>query len=176
MNEEINIVNCTFNSCLGSDLCIGLNFVCYGIEFMTQNFSFENNTMIGLKIIESNFYIGVINCKTKFNLKMTNDRFINNSCSSLYGGGSGLFFKNLAKLQLFNCTFNGNEAIQNTKVSRPIESLDHFYNGDGGGIQLGFICSESEYDVIFDSCVFKNNKAQRHGGAIALQTQASVQI
>lgn len=51
-----------------------------------------------------------------------------------------------------------------------------YYNGDGGAIQLGYICKMNDMNVQFEGCDFINNKAIRHGGALAIQTYYMVTI
>lgn len=51
-----------------------------------------------------------------------------------------------------------------------------YYNGDGGGIQIGFHTGMQNVGVIFNGFNFTGNRAERHGGAIAIQTAQKVEI
>ncbi|KAK8895454.1 hypothetical protein M9Y10_023918 [Tritrichomonas musculus] len=82
----------------------------------------------------------------------------------------------ISELLFDDCFFIGNQAKQDKSVSRPIEDGYSYYNGDGGAIQIGCQNSMKKLSVIFNHCEFKNNKAFRHGGAIAIQTIKDVQI
>lgn len=101
---------------------------------------------------------------------MNNVSFINNVCSSVYGGGVGIMFSNIDKrLHFKGCKFNSNIAKQDMSARRPGQpSKGDYYNGDGGGIQLGYTCEMNDMEVIFEGCTFIGNKAERHGGFIKL--------
>lgn len=71
-------------------------------------------------------------------------------CDSLYVGGNGIKFIGMNQLTFVDCRFVGNGAVQNFDFERPTQiSKKPYYNGDGGGIQLGYICSTNNYNVMF---------------------------
>ncbi|KAK8860773.1 hypothetical protein M9Y10_012439 [Tritrichomonas musculus] len=49
-------------------------------------------------------------------------------------------------------------------------------NGDGGALQLCYICKMNDMNVYFGDCIFKGNRAHRNGAAIAVQTYYDVTI
>ncbi len=51
-----------------------------------------------------------------------------------------------------------------------------YKSGDGGGLQFGFTQSTFKSNLEFNKCEFRNNKAVRHGGALAIQTVGTVTI
>ena len=68
--------------------------------------------------------------------------------------------KNVSKLLFNKCYFINNEARQDLSIYRPSEpNKKNYYNGDGGGIQLGYFCDTSYMDITFDNCIFENNLA-----------------
>lgn len=123
-------------------------------------------------------YFGLINCKNQINEMIVEKmNLTNNTCDSLYGGGVGFLFMGISTLRFNNCYLKKNKAIQNKSTSRPNqENGISYYNGDGGGIQLGYFCLTNEMNIIFNECFFGHNMAQRHGGAISIQTTKEVKI
>ncbi|KAK8871920.1 hypothetical protein M9Y10_007666 [Tritrichomonas musculus] len=171
-SDKITIIGCTFDSCTGIDN------KCFDIISNSRVFTFENN------IIKNNIgtghsnYFGTFNLNKKIaNFELFNISFVNNVCNSLYGGGIGIQFLGIAQLNFNKCEFKENSAKQDNTKSRPTQNADQqYYNGDGGGIQLGYICTMNSINVLFLECTFTSNHAQRHGGAIAIQTSMLVEI
>ena len=159
------------------DSCSSINNNCFDFSISPTSFAFKNSVLKGMKGTGCNNYLGSLTFNNQFSLVLQNISFIDNSFKSLYGGGIGLMFKGLSQLQFDNCNFVNNEAIQDTTTSRPNEeSKPPYFNGDGGAIQLGYICSMRDMKVIFSKCDFERNKAQRHGGAISIQTLNTVEL
>ena len=123
-------------------------------------------------------YFGYINGYSIINeLTINRMHFINNVGKSMFGGGCPLLFYEINNLKFVSCYFTGNKAEQDSTISRPVPSADsHYYNGEGGAIQLGYLCPLNNINVKFDLCEFSKNSAYRHGGAIAIQTLGSVDI
>lgn len=171
-NNEITINQCIFDSCKGIDN------KCFDISTYTYKLFFQNNIIQNTKGTECNSYFGTINCNNKIvTFEVRNISFISNLCDSLYGGGTGIKFTGINQLAFVDSCFIGNGAVQNYDVGRPIQvSKKPYYNGDGDGIQLGYICSTNNYNVLFQQCTFNKNHAQRHCGAIAIQTTGTVEI
>lgn len=172
--EAISIVNTVF------DDCVGTNTRCFQICFYTTDFTFRNNVFQNLKESGNNGYFLRLDCN--FVLSATvfeNITFQNNRCNSDYGGGSGIWITNTPTIQFSNCHFINNVAMRspNGRDKYPTEPIERvYYSGDGGAIQYGF--SDTIYNVTmeFVGCVFRNNGAVRHGGALALQTVRDVII
>ncbi|KAK8892681.1 hypothetical protein M9Y10_029921 [Tritrichomonas musculus] len=171
-NHELTINKCTFESCNGTDP------KCFKIILNWLNFKFENNVIKNNRGTGCSDYIGSIECMDQMNsLEIVNNSFVNNVCESLYGGGIGIKISGIEYLSFIGCTFDNNTAKQNKETSRPIQrSKSPYYNGDGGCIQIGYVCMFNNFFISFDKCYFKNNKAERHGGAIAIQTIWDVNI
>lgn len=107
---------------------------------------------------------------------MENITFLNNVCDCLYGG-VGLHLGGIGDLSFVNCNFTNNSVKQNKELSRATDKEDtSYYNGDGGAIQIGYICTMNQFDITFDECEFVNNHAHRHGGALSIQTIKNVNI
>lgn len=171
-SNPIKVSNCIF------DKCNGKNYSFFEIFIMTELFSIENILISNSKRYQCNNYGGIINCNNEISiLELTNITFANNTYASLYGGGVGIMIENVSKLLFNKCYFINNEARQDLSIYRPSEpNKKKYYNGDGGGIQLGYFCDTSYMDITFDNCIFENNRAERHGGAIAIQTLGKVDI
>ncbi|WP_334089872.1 hypothetical protein, partial [Helicobacter typhlonius] len=93
------------------------------------------------------------------------------------GGGIGLKLNNINNVLLNDCKFENNCAKQDKSQSRPTLSEDPlYYNGDGGAIQIGYYRESENMVVSFYECNFIKNKAQRHGGAISIQTLKDITI
>lgn len=76
-----------------------------------------------------------------------------------------------------NCYFTNNSALQDKSIKRSSQYDElPYYNGDGSAFQIGHLCSSNNIKVKFYRCHFNQNKAQRHGGAISLQTLNNVEI
>lgn len=134
-----------------------------------------------IHVITNNANLNGYTCKFDFdsdyNFAINNVSFIKNQCNCFYGGGAWFYIEGISSLSFSNCKFLNNKAIQNTLISRPSQYENiPYYNGDGGGIQLGYSCDMNNMDVKFENCEFKNNEAYRHGGALAIQTLKNVQI
>ena len=124
-----------------------------------------------------NGYFGLLSFDNKDKLEIKNLTLTENQCNSLYGGGSGLLFSGINEITFTECNFISNTAKQTLDGERPTPSSgEKYYNGDGGGFQIGYSPLYYNVDLIFDTCTFKGNKAFRHGGGLALQTAKTVTI
>lgn len=166
----ITIDTCVFDSCKGNDN------KCFYLLTETQQLNFQNCVLQNLVGTGVNSYFGTFDVKDQRPYYLINISFINNVCDSLYGGGSGIKFIEFGSLFITDCKFINNTAKQNKSASRPSKNGKDYYNGDGGAIQLGYFCKIYDMDVQFSECIFKNNRAQRHGGAIAAQIYHGLSI
>lgn len=165
--ESVVFDNCSSNQ----------SFLCFNISLMTSNLLLSRSVIQNTLSNRCDVYFGSIQTNNKTHeLILTNWSFINNTCKSLYGGGIGTLFDGIESLIFDKCCFKNNTSKQDLSKSRTAENEASYYNGDGGGIQLGYSCSLSDFDVAFKFCKFENNKADRHGGAIAIQTLRTVSI
>lgn len=164
--------NCVFEQC-----CSNRFFVCFNLSLMTNYFELNDNVVQNSTSDGCDVYIGNININHQISqLKLSNWTFQNNVCKSLYGGGIGVTFSGIECLVFDGCSFIENKARQDKSKSRSFINGTNYYNGDGGGIQLGYSCSFCDFDVRFEFCNFSYNEADRHGGAIALKTLRTVSI
>lgn len=163
-----NITQCIFDSCQ----YVESKSACYNLDFTRPaTVIFENNLICN---IESSERIMIIDANDKIEqVEFRNVSLINNTCYSHLGGGSGIVFRQVPYVIFTDCIF-----INNTAKQKNIPLVVDFawYNGDGGGIQIGFYCDSNEAAVKFDRCIFRENKADKHGGAISIQTLSTVEI
>ena len=176
-SKIISITDCAFDSCYspGSVYSLGIQ-----IELKT-NLKFDGNEIKNINGPDNDVCIVKIDTNNKVgNVDIENVKFTNNTCYSLYGGGSGFQIRNSASITFYNCSITNNKARKcitpRLSSSDLFNSREDYHNGDGGGIQIGFGCTMNEVLVKFENCSFKDNKAERHGGAIAIQTLKSVEI
>lgn len=176
VHKDLPIVidNCMFDSCLGS------NKRCFDVSTYTNNIQFKNTLIQNMPATDRNGYILSFECNNNLEtFVFENITFLNNRCSSDYGGGSGIWITDVKNMEFKDCHFIGNTALKDStpRDKVPLGATESvYYQGDGGGFQYGF--SETIYDInmIFDNCEFRENKAVRHGGALALQTVGTVEI
>lgn len=160
----------TVKYCVFDD-CASLNIKCFDILVNTRYFTFNNNVDQNNKGNGYDNYFGSIACNDEIvTFEISNLTFINNTCKSLYGGGSGLQLKRIQQITFDECVFINNMAQQDTSMSWPTKGSSQYFNGDGGGLQIGYFCTFNEENILFQDCKFINNSAHRHGGAIAIQT------
>ena len=176
--NEISITDCVFDSCYSQSK----NVYTLGIQIQQQtSIIFNGNEIKNIQGTNNDVCIVSIDTNGKVgNLDIHNIRFVDNTCYSLYGGGTGIKIQKAEKISFYNCSFINNKArkcnIPRSSIYTLYNSNEDYYNGDGGGIQIGFECSTNEVLVTFEKCIFKDNKAERHGGAIAIQTLRTVEI
>ena len=168
----ISITECTF------DECYGYNHRCFHLDIYSTSFVFKNNIIQNMIEAGRMSYFGSINIHDKNrNFELENITFINNRCNSEYSGGTGLWITGVDTITFVNCKFINNTALAtNITRSHTPDDLDSYYPGDGGAIQYGFSPTISDVNLVFTDCLFYQNKAIRHGGAIAIQTQKKVEI
>ena len=157
------------------DECENVNKRCFDLAVKTSAFTFSNNVIQNMIARGNSGYFGVISLTNANNFVLDNFTLINNECNSDYGGGSGLWITGTSKITFERCNFINNVALKSPSARKQSPGFDYF-SGDGGGIQYGFTASISNVDMIFNNCVFRENKAVRHGGAIAIQTKKTVEI
>lgn len=110
-------------------------------------------------------------------LEFVNITFLNNTSNSLYGGGSGVHIEGVSELFIIECDFQNNKASQESSISLSSKSYDNdLFNGNGGGFQIGRNCKTNGINISFENCIFRNNKADQHGGAISIQTTSTITI
>lgn len=166
----------TVKYCVFDD-CASLNIKCFDILVNTRYFTFNNNVDQNNKGNGYDNYFRSIDCNDEIvTFEISNLTFINNTCKSLYGGGSGLQLKRIQQITFDECVFINNMAQQDTSMSRPTKGSSQYFNGDGGGLQIGYFCTFNEENILFQDCKFINNSAHRHGGAIAIQNIGLVKI
>ena len=171
LNNEILIDYCTFDSCLAP------TNKCFDFVISTLTFTFRNSVVKNMIGTGENSYFGSFSHSSKNSIYLQNITFVDNIGNSLYGGGAAFEFIGISQLNLVKCNFTNNKANQNRDASRPKqENQKDYYNGDGGAIQLGYSCQMNDMNVLFSECIFINNKASRHGGALAIQTHTIVTI
>lgn len=170
--NSITISNCIFDNCENENQrCFQIN------KQASTTITFENNIIRNMIERGRSGYFGIINGNNRAStITITNLTLANNSCNSDYGGGSGLWIQNVGKLIFDRCNFINNTALSTTtsRIQRP--SNKNYYPGDGGGIQYGFTASIYDIELHFTECLFRDNKATRHGGAIAVQMNNNVEI
>ena len=172
--DPVVIINCTFDN---SECRNNINR-CFLLSTYTESFTFTNITIQNMIERGNTGYSGVININNALDtFVIDNLKLINNSCNSDYCGGSGLWIVKTNKILFNNCSFINNAVLKspNSRTIKPVGQTEYF-SGDGGGIQYGFTTSLSNHDIIFNECLFRQNKAVRHGGAIALQMIQAVEI
>ncbi|KAK8844287.1 hypothetical protein M9Y10_024498 [Tritrichomonas musculus] len=170
--STIKINNCTFEECTGD------NTRCFSLTLKSDSsLTFEDVVIQKMKESGPNGYFGLLSFDNKDKLEIKNLTLTENQCNSLYGGGSGLLFSGINEITFTECNFISNTAKQTLDGERPTPSSgEKYYNGDGGGFQIGYSPLYYNVDLIFDTCTFKGNKAFRHGGGLALQTAKTVTI
>lgn len=169
-SNTVAINGCTFDDWNGQDN------KCFYLLIETFTISFKNCVIQNMKEGSTEGYIGVFNTKELTQLVLENISFINNRCDSLYGGWIGIKFIELGSLLFRECKFINNYAITNKSASRPSLGNKEYFNGDGGALQLGSICGMNDMQVHFMDCTFKGKRANKHGGAISIQTYDMVYI
>lgn len=176
--NKISITNCKINDCYSANRPYTL-----GIQIQQKSTSliFEDNEISEIKPPNSDNCILYIDTKKRFSdVAIRNCLFYDNVCYCYYGGGSGVQIIDAENITFQNCSFTNNQAKQTQNQRTPAIELygsnEEYKNGDGGGIQIGFGCNMNEVDVTFNKCNFSENKAQRHGGAISIQTLKKVEI
>ena len=174
LNDPITIENCIFDNCESTNN----NNRCMSITAYTTSITFDNNTIQNMQEQGNSGYSVVFTLKTKVSTFIINEmNFLDNRCNSDYGGGSGLWITGTDKIEFNNCEFINNIALKSpNKRNQYPTGYNEYFTGDGGGIQYGFSQSISNVDLTFEGCLFRQNKAVRHGGAIAIQTQKTVEI
>lgn len=170
----IVIDNCMFDSCLGH------NKRCFDVSTYTNNIQFKNTLIQNMPATDRNGYILSFGCNYFLEtFVFENITFLNNRCSSDYGGGSGIWVTDVENIEFKNCHFIGNTALKDStpRDKVPLGATESvYYQGDGGGFQYGFSNTIYDVNMFFDNCEFRENKAVRHGGALALQTVGTVEI
>lgn len=170
----VSVMQCLFDSCTVNSQS------CFYIYTQTSSFVFKDITVKNTKLTGCDNYLGRFILNGHYTLTMTNVSFNNIACSSLFGGGTGMAFSGISELVFDKCDFVNNEAHQDRSESRPIAIKDAdqtpYYNGDGGAIQIGCQTETAGMIVRFKNCNFNNNKAARHGGALAIQTIKEIEL
>ena len=172
--SEFAVTSSVFDSC-GSDTMNYLNLALGQPSLIT----FENNVISNIVRNEGQkFTLYMTADRNIQELQLTNVSFINNSCCSLFGGGVGLYIEKTISILFFDCKFINNKAgSDNSNRNSMLSEIDPNYRaGDGGGVQLGFLRNLKESAIKFEQCEFRDNKAIRHGGALAIQTTSTVEI
>ncbi|KAK8878570.1 hypothetical protein M9Y10_005350 [Tritrichomonas musculus] len=170
----VSVMQCLFDSCTVNSQS------CFYIYTQTSSFVFKDITVKNTKLTGCDNYLGRFILNGHYTLTITNVSFNNIACSSLFGGGIGMAFSGISELVFDKCYFVKNEAHQDRSESRPIAIKDAdqtpYYNGDGGAIQIGCQTETAGMIVRFKNCNFNNNKAARHGGALAIQTIKEIEL
>ncbi|KAK8848039.1 protein polyglutamylation [Tritrichomonas musculus] len=117
-------------------------------------------------------YFGSIDCNNALqNMVLRNITFRNNACNSDYGGETCLWLTKTTTITFEKCNFINNFAKKSPSSRAQKPDGNKYFSGDGGGMQYGFSSSINNVNM-----VFRDNKAVRHGGALAIQTIQAVEI
>ena len=123
--------------------------------------------------LNNEYFIHIIHTQTKINLNSnTFSHFTTEGSNELKAGGISTFFENPAQgtYAAFSLTYDSCSFID-IKNERQTGSSSY-----GGAIQFGFGNYLASLSVTISNCVFKENEARKHGGALAIQTQGAVLI
>lgn len=136
-------------------------------SFVIDGNSFENVTL------NNEYFIHIVHVQSKISLNYNNfAHFTSQGTDELRTGGISTFFQNLEQgtyaaysLNYDHCTF------VDIKNERQTNSAAY-----GGAIHFGFGNYLSSLTINISNCVFNENKAYMHGGALAIQTESTVFI
>ena len=172
--SQLSITKCSFDYC-GSET---MNFLDLSLG-QPSSIVFENINISNMIRNEGQKFTMYLKADSNIQeMELRNISFTDNSCFSLFGGGVGICIEKVNTLSFYDCTFIRNKAgSDDSNRNDMLSDIEpNYHAGDGGGIQIGFLRNLKESAVKFEQCLFKNNKAIRHGGALAIQTTSTVEI
>lgn len=142
------------------------------LNLLKGNILIFNNT---IENIPDSAYTFVITISGFNELEISHCKFKNIVSSDHYGGGAGFWVSekrsSLFDLVLDGCTFENSYA----KYSKHHNNFNSD-NGFGGGLQIGVSSSISNVNLNLKNCIFKENRADRSGGALSLGTEKDIII
>ena len=161
-DPQLNISNCVFNECYGTNSC------CFFVN-STYVFTLENNTF---QNCHSGSYLVVIEFTgTKQDeFTLVSQKFINNTGIERHGGGSGIWVIGSDKVIFEKCEWKFNTAKTNPS------SIGTFSYGCGGAMQIGKSEKLKPIEVEYNGCIFDQNTAELKGGALYIDTTKPVHI
>ena len=172
--SQLSITKCSFDYC-GSET---MNFLDLSLG-QPSSIVFENINISNMIRNEGQKFTMYLKADSNIQeMELRNISFTDNSCFSLFGGGVGICIEKVNTLSFYDCTFIRNKAgSDDSNRNDMLNDIEpNYHAGDGGGIQIGFLRNLKESAVKFERCLFKDNKAIRHGGALAIQTTSTVEI